>query len=142
MGALKQLLSHRLTIRVSQLLIGLVFVVAALAKLGDMQAFADQVYNFRLLPLMLVNRVALTLPWVELVAGLALVTGVRARSGAAIASMLMAAFTVAVLIAMARGLDFECGCFGTADSTRVGLVKVGQNVAMLILALVGSIRPR
>jgi len=142
MAAWKALLSHPRTVRVSQLLIGLIFVVAALAKLGDLHSFADQVHNFRLLPLVLVNRVAMTLPWVELVAGLALVSGVRARSGALIGATLLACFTVAVLVAMGRGLDFECGCFGTADGTRVGLVKVVQNVAMLVLALVGSIRPR
>lgn len=142
MAALKGLLRHPLTIRISQVLIGLVFVAAALAKLGDLHAFAEQVQNFRLLPLVLANRVAMTLPWVELIAGLAMIFGVRARSGAVVGATLMATFTVAVIAAMARGLDFECGCFGTADATRVGLLKVGQNVAMLVLALVGSIRPR
>ena len=142
MAGLKSLLLDRRTIRVSQILIGALFCVAALAKLGDLPAFAEQIHNFRLLPWGLENLSAILLPWIELVAGLALVLGVRPRSGGAVASALMAAFTLAVLIAMARGLDIECGCFGTGDATRVGLLKVLENSAMLALALLASLRPR
>jgi uncharacterized membrane protein YphA (DoxX/SURF4 family) len=142
MGALKRWLTHPVTIRVSQVVIGAIFAVAALAKLGDLHAFAEQVHNFRLLPLGLENLVAMMLPWVELVAGLALIFGIRARSGAWIAALLMAGFTVGVLLAMARGLDIECGCFGTADATRVGVVKVVENFSMMALAVVAGLRRR
>jgi hypothetical protein len=42
---------------------------------------------------------------------------------------------------MARGLDFECGCFGTADHTRVGAFKLAQNLAMLAVAAGALRRP-
>jgi uncharacterized membrane protein YphA (DoxX/SURF4 family) len=142
MAALARLLFHRRTIRTSQVLIGGLLAIAALAKLGDLHAFAEQIHNFRLLPWGLENLSAIILPWVELVAGLALVLGVRARAGGVVAVGLMAVFTVAVLIAMARGLDIECGCFGTGDATRVGLLKVVENSAMLAMALAASLRPR
>ena len=142
MAACERYLFHRGTIRVSQLLIGGLFCAAALAKLGDLHAFAEQIHNFRLLPWGLENPSAIVLPWIELIAGLALVLGLRARSGGLVAAVLMAAFTLAVLIAMARGLDIECGCFGTGDATRVGLLKVLENVGMLALALLASLRPR
>jgi putative oxidoreductase len=142
MHSLKQFLTHRGTIRVCQLLIGLLFALAALGKLGDLQSFAVEVHNFRLMPLAVEHLVAMTLPWVELVAALALLLGVRARSGAMVAAALMSLFTIAVLIAMARGLDIECGCFGTADGTRVGGVKFLENAGMLALAAVGSLRRR
>jgi len=135
-------LSHRGTVRASQILIGLLFAAAALAKLGDLHSFAEQVHNFRILPLALENLVAMVLPWIELVAALALVFGVRARSAGVVAAGLMAVFTLAVLAAMARRLDIECGCFGTGDATRVGLFKVLENGAMLALALAASLRPR
>jgi putative oxidoreductase len=95
-----------------------------------------------MMPVAVEHLVAMTLPWIELVAALALILGVRARSGAMVAAALMAAFTLAVLIAMARGLDIECGCFGTADGTRVGIVKFLENGAMLALAAIGSLRAR
>ena len=142
MDALKRFLSHPGTVRCSQILIGTLFATASLAKLGDLHSFAEQVHNFRMLPLGLENLVAMMLPWVELVAGLALIFGIQARSGARIAALLMAAFTVGVLVAMARGLDIECGCFGTGDATRVGFGKVAGNLAMLTLAVVAGLRRR
>lgn len=142
MSLLARWLFHRHTIRASQVLIGLLFAAAALAKLGDLHAFAEQVHNFRVLPFGLENLAAMLLPWIELVAALSLVFGVRARCGGLVAAVLMAVFTVAVLSAMARGLDIECGCFGTGDATRVGLFKLLENGAMLALAVAASLRPR
>ena len=115
---------------------------AGLAKIGDLHGFAEQLHNFRMMPVPFENLIAITLPWIELVAALALIFGVRARAGALLAGALLAAFTAAVSVAMLRGLDIECGCFGTHDATRVGWVKIGQNLGMLALAWVGSIRGR
>jgi len=76
------------------------------------------------------------------VAGLALVLGVRPRAGAWVAGVLLAGFTVGVALAMARGLNFTCGCFGTADATRIGWAKLAENLGMLALAALGSSRAR
>jgi len=129
---------HPRVVRVSQIAIGLILVWAGLAKVGDPRSFAEQVHNFRMVPMALENLVAITLPWIELLAGLALLTRARARAGAVIASGLMVAFTLGVAIAFARGLDIECGCFGTSDASRVGAVKLFENLVMLALALIGS----
>ena len=139
---LLELLSDRRVVRVCRIAIGVIFAATGLAKLGDLQAFADQVHNFRIVPIATENLLAFTLPWIEVVAALALVLNLRARPAALLATALMIVFTVAVIAALARGLDIECGCFGTADAARVGLKKVAQNVGMLILAAIGSLRPR
>lgn len=128
--------------RGAQVVLGLLFAAAALAKIGDTASLAREVHNFRLLPLWTEHLVAMTLPWVELVAALALVLGIRARAGAWVAGGLLLGFTVGVAAAMARGLDFHCGCFGTADSTRIGWSKLGENLGMLALAALGSLKPR
>jgi uncharacterized membrane protein YphA (DoxX/SURF4 family) len=129
-------------VRGCQLLLGVVFVTSGLAKLGDLHSFAVQIHNFRMLPIAVENLLAMSLPWIEFIAGLALVLGIRARSGAAVAAGLTAVFTVAVALAAARGLDIGCGCFGTSDATRVGTSKLLQNGALLLLALVGTLRSR
>ena len=129
-------------IRVAQLAIGIVFTWAALGKIGDMADFARQVHNFHLAPRWSEHLVAMTLPWVELVAGVALVTGVRARAGAIVTFVLMAGFTLAVAAAWARGLDFRCGCFGKASATTIGPAKFAENVGLTFVALVASLRAR
>ena len=142
MGRLRLFLTSPTTIRVSQIAIGTLLAWAGLAKIGDLRGFAEQRHNFRMMPIPLENLIAMTLPWIELVAALALVFRVRARAGAMMAVLLLATFTIAILAAMVRGLDIECGCFGTHDATRVGWVKIGQNLLMLTLAWVGSLRAR
>jgi len=128
--------------RGAQIILGLLFLIASLAKIVDVTSLASQVHNFHLLPFWSEHLVAMTLPWIEFVAGLALVLGIRARAGAWLLGVLLAGFTVGIVLAMARGLNFECGCFGTADGTRVGWTKLGENLGMLALAVVGSLRPR
>ena len=140
MGALLGLLRRPITIRLCQIAIGLIFIVAGLAKIGDAAAFAKQVHNFRIAPVVLENLVAATLPWVELVAGVSLVIGLRARAGAVITTSLMAVFTLAVIAAVAKGLDIDCGCFGTSDGQAVGLTKIAQNFGMLAISVVATLR--
>ncbi|MBI5711762.1 MAG: DoxX family membrane protein [Candidatus Eisenbacteria bacterium] len=134
-------LRHRSIVRLCQIAIGVVLLASSLAKLGDLRTFATQIGHYHLVPLAAVNLMAMTLPWVELTAGLALVVGVWPRSAAWTALAMMLVFTVAIGTAMARGLDFECGCFGTADATRVGAVKLGENLLFIALAAVASLAP-
>lgn len=135
-------LAHPGLVRVAGIAIGLVFVIAGLAKIGDTGAFATQVHNFRLTPIVLENLVAMILPWVELVAGTALILGARSRAAAWICAALMMVFTIAIGQAAARGLDFECGCFGKGDASTVGVQKLLENVGLTLIALVATLRRR
>jgi uncharacterized membrane protein YphA (DoxX/SURF4 family) len=129
-------------LRAAQILTGIVFLLASLSKLGDLAAFAAQVHNYRILPVWSENLAAMTLPWIELLAGLSLIFRVRPRAGAVVAAALLAVFTLAVGAAWARGLDFECGCFGKASASRIGLQKMLENAALLAVSWLGALRPR
>ena len=139
---IQRLLRHRATVLVCQTAVALVFLVAALAKIGDNAGFAGQIHHYRLVPFGLENLLAITLPWIEMVAALAILLRSRAQAGAVVAAGLMVLFVVVVGSAVVRGLDIECGCFGTADAARVGAAKLAQNLGLLAVAVVGSLRPR
>ena len=47
-----------------------------------------------------------------------------------------------VIAAMARGLSFDCGCFGKAGSGPVGAKKLAENLAMIALGVIGSVERR
>jgi len=128
-------------VRLAQVAIGVVFLAAALAKIGDLATFAAQIHNFRLVPVWSENLVAMTLPWVELIAGLSLVLAIRPRDGGWVVTVLMAVFLIAVGQAVVRDLDIECGCFGTADASQVGLAKLLENTGLLIVSMVATLRP-
>ena len=133
--------ARRIVVRGAQLAIGLLMGWAALAKLVDLPAFAHEVHNFQILPVPLENLVAMVLPWIELVAALSLVLRVRPRAGAVVTTGLMAVFTVAVAAALVRGLNIECGCFGTSSASRVGVAKLVQNLVMLAVSGVATGAP-
>jgi uncharacterized membrane protein YphA (DoxX/SURF4 family) len=111
----KRYLTHPwLTIRV-QLALGAIFVIAAIPKIADPPSFAHMIYNYRLVPASLINISALVLPWVELLAGLALILGVWKAAARNVAGILLAVFITAISINLARDNAIDCGCFNVAD---------------------------
>lgn len=125
---------------VARVVAGALFVIAGLSKIGEAPQLAEDIANFHLVPGGWQNAMAVVLPWIELLAGGAMLTGVRGRAGAWLATAMMVVFTLAVVSAMARGLDIACGCFGTLDAPRVGTLKLAENGALLLVCLLASQR--
>lgn len=121
----------------ARLYLGGVFLLACWHKVLDPGAFALDVATYQVLPLGLVNLVAVTLPWVELGAGVMLVVGLRPRAGALLCAAMMAVFLAALVAALARGLDLSCGCFAsqTAEEDPISSVTVLRDLVWLGLAL-------
>lgn len=94
-----------------RVVLGVVFVWASWLKVIDPQRFADIVQAYRVLPLALVNPVALILPWVEAVCGLLLIAGYMTRGSALVVDGLMFIFIVTFVVNLFRGIDVSCGCF-------------------------------
>ena len=111
------LASPWLTVRV-QIALGLFFVVAALPKLVDPPSFAHMIYNYRLVPGTFVNVMALAMPWLELLIGLALVLGIWTRTSASLVGALLLVFIAAISVNLARGNAIECGCFDVSAANK------------------------
>lgn len=112
-----RLASPWLTIRV-QIALGVFFVAAALPKVVDPPGFAHMIYNYRLVPGAFVNLMALVMPWLELMAGLALILGIWARTSAAVIGALLLVFVAAISLNLARGNAIDCGCFDVTAAGR------------------------
>lgn len=122
--------------------LGLVFIYASLEKIADPAAFAVTIDNYRLFPLWTIGPLAIALPWLELWAGLMVLVGVWKRPAAFILAVLLTAFMMAVGYNLHRGLDFECGCFGSG-SRRAGINLMWQDALLLICAVMLILkRPR
>jgi putative oxidoreductase len=116
---IREALTHPwLTIRV-QIALGAIFVAAAIPKIADPPSFAHMIYNYRILPGGLVNISALVLPWVEILAGLALILGVWVKPARWIIGAMLVVFMIAIAFNLLRGNAIDCGCFDTsaADKT-------------------------
>lgn len=120
---------------VLRLVLGGVFVLAAVIKIMDPATFAADVHNYRMLPRPMIHPVAICLPWIELGAGVLLVLGVWRRAAALVIAILCTAFLVAIGQALARGLDVHCGCFGTLAAGRIGWRNLALDLILLATAI-------
>jgi uncharacterized membrane protein YphA (DoxX/SURF4 family) len=117
--------------------LGALFVGACLHKIAEPGSFALDVATYEILPLLLVNLVAITLPWVELSAGAMLLVGWRVRPAALLVAGMMIVFLAALIIALARGLDMSCGCFASqgAEEDPISRLTVLRDLGWLGLSI-------
>jgi hypothetical protein len=87
-----------------------------------------------LAPEVAVNLVAILLPWVELVAGAALVSGIWVDAAAGLIASLNGLFVVAVSVALARGLEV-CGCFGGSVARKASGWTLVVDVGLLVVSI-------
>jgi uncharacterized membrane protein YphA (DoxX/SURF4 family) len=92
-------------------LLGFSFIYASYHKIIDPAEFAKIVYGYDLFPAILINLIAIIIPYVELFTGVFLVLGIYPRSAALIAGMMFFVFIIVLSINLARGHEFDCGCF-------------------------------
>jgi len=127
------------TALILRLVLGAVFLYAAWPKLTQSWAlFAMDIDAYQLLPQWAVVLVARTLPWAELLLGLWLISGKWLRISSLGASLLLGSFFVLLVRAYLKGMQINCGCFGSGDviSPRTLLRDGGLLAASLILVAV------
>ena len=117
-----------------RIVLGALFIWAAVTKLPDMAGFAQDVANYRIVPAALVPFVASAVVGIELLGGIALVAGVMERAAAAVIACLLVAFIAFLSQALLRGIDLRCGCFGGDEPA--SWWTVARDLLMLAAAVV------
>ncbi len=116
--------------------LGAVFLYAGAIKVADPSGFAQAIAAYHLLPALLINLAAITLPWVEIVAGASLIVGLLPRGGAFIVTCLLLIFACALALTLVRGIDISCGCFSTdPEAGRITWGYLARDLALLGLGL-------
>lgn len=125
-----------------RLILGLIFVYAAYAKLkAPWIEFAGTLNSYELLPVDALEPLAKTLPWFELLLGMGLISGVWQRWFSLVTSLLLLLFFSVMVRSYAVGLKIDCGCFGPGE--QLGPKTLARDFSMLALAVavtVGSFR--
>ncbi|HDL90400.1 MAG TPA: cation diffusion facilitator family transporter [Thermodesulforhabdus norvegica] len=121
-----------------RLLFGSIFIYASISKILHPKEFALVVYNYGLLPDKLVNLVAIVLPWIECLCGLAIALGILHRGALLVVNALLVIFTGAILANIARGMDITCGCFEAelSQASRLSMwLDVLRDIMLLIVGI-------
>ncbi len=127
---MKRFISNKYLLFLLRILLGLIFIYAGAEKISDSAGFSTSIANYRLLPIFMINFFAITIPWIEIVAGSMLILGISVKENAAIITAMLSVFIIAIGISLIRGLDIECGCFGTGN--QIGIQKIIENSLMFI----------
>ncbi len=96
------------------LIMGATFIFAGGVKAWDPIKFAEDISHFHVLSWPLGMRLAFYLPWLEIACGLALITGRMRLGGVGVLTALTLVFIGVTIAAKIRGINIDCGCFGSA----------------------------
>ena len=133
----KQLLLSQLNLpleTLARLTVGGVLIWSGLTKIGHPLEFARAILNYRLFPESLALLGAIVLPWLELLIGLGLITRIFRQGASFLAVCLFGGFIVIITITIFRGINTECGCFGSL-SRQVGLPLLIGDIFLWITSL-------
>ncbi len=128
------MIKNKTLLVVFRLVLGGLFIYAGVVKVLDPLDFAQNIRNYRLVGQSLSFIAAIVLPWLEILAGVALAAGIWKRASALIISGLLVFFILLTLVTIARGLDVDCGCFG-ALSRKSGFGVILEDLGMLFMGL-------
>jgi uncharacterized membrane protein YphA (DoxX/SURF4 family) len=112
----------------ARILLGVVLLLAGYLKAKSPAQAQMAVRAYKLLPISIANIFGLSLPWLEIGAGIVLIVGIAVRYAALFGGLLMLLFVGAISQAWARGLSIDCGCFGGGGQVAAGHTKYLQEI--------------
>jgi len=130
-----KIISNKYLLLISRILLAGTFIVAGTLKISDPDLFANAIENYRIFPTILINIIAITLPWIELICGIMLLFGITVKENCFLINSMLVIFLILIITAVIWGLDIDCGCFGTSDASIVGIQKVIENFILLMLGI-------
>jgi putative oxidoreductase len=121
---------------VLSMIVGGLFIYAGAIKVSNPLALADTIAAFGILPLALINSLALALPAFEIISGVLLFAGLLRRVAALGLLISLVLYTTAIGTALARGITIDCGCFGAGGPATRGAMwwDLGRDLCLIAAA--------
>lgn len=120
--------------RIVRIALAVLFIYGGVLKLIDPKAFARTISGYGLVPEMFLPVVAIGLPLIETIAGLALlfdsVWGLHIITG------LLAMFVFVLGYGILSDLNVDCGCFGAEDLDKQADLRVAFYRDLILIGLV------
>ncbi|WP_035237435.1 MauE/DoxX family redox-associated membrane protein [Desulfobacter vibrioformis] len=101
---------------VLRLFLGSTFIFASWHKIVSPDQFATILYGYAIFPHQFINVLAIVIPFVEIVCGITLITGLLKRSGLLLINAMLVGFILLISFNLIRGHEFDCGCFSLGDT--------------------------
>lgn len=125
---------RRVLLICGRLALAAVFLWAAYTKLRDpWMIFAMEIDAMHIVPGGVVEPLARTMPWFELLLGVLLVIGIQMRYVASVATAVLLGFFSVLLVLYVRGFHGDCGCFGPGEP--LGPKTLARDGALVALSI-------
>lgn len=116
--------------------VGVTFIYASFYKIIEPGDFARSIWYYHMVPGNLINLMALILPWVELICGFCLILGIFYRGTIILVNLMTLMFIVALISAILRGINIDCGCFKAAQvSSESALRALWFDLVLLVFTV-------
>ena len=119
---------------------GTVFIYASYSKILDPVSFSTDIHNYGVTPFYIENLISLILPWMELLIGIGLISGLKYEASIDLSIYMMILFIFLITQAYLRGKSIDCGCFLSdisleeAETKRFDMLKrIMEDIVFLIL---------
>ena len=133
---MRRIIDNDILTLIIRLIVGSIFIYASYYKIVEPVSFAKSIWYYHLVPGSLINLVAIILPWLELVCGLALIFGYQYRGAVLWMNVMTVIFMIALATAVVRGISIDCGCFKAAKATESSAMDaLIRDIGLLILTL-------
>ena len=133
---IQRIIQNRLLFVIFRWVLGFIFIYGGIEKIFEPAQFAEDITNYHILPLALVNIMAIILPWIEFSAGLLLILGICTRGSSLIILGLLILFTIAISATIIRGIDINCGCQTPWELTdKITILKLFEELIFLGMAV-------
>ena len=127
-----------------RIILGITFLYAGIVKASASQAFAIALLPFTFIDTTWTGPLAMGLAWMEILAGVLVLTPKIHEAGAAMIAGLCAVFIAVLSWALWNGYIVSCGCFGEDMAPSVGkmLLAIGRDILLLAAAVAIIALPR
>lgn len=116
-----------------------IFIYAGYTKIENPLQFAVAAEEYQLLSPDSVVWVVKILPWLEIVVGAVLLSGIGIRYTAGFAAIFLAFFIGVMGVTFLRGIEADCGCFGLGQ--RISPFTLVRDTLFLLPALFLVVQP-
>ncbi len=117
---------------------GFFLALLAMLKLFDLPGFANGFQMYDLIAKR-ARAYALVYPFLELILGLAFLSGFLPMLTNIVTLFIMSVGILGVAMSLWRGLDIRCACLGTSLKVPLSTVTIVENATMAMMALVNII---
>ncbi len=119
--------------------VGGTMLLTGLSKLQHPYEFLSALYGYELFGPEGAILLALCVPWLEIVVGVSLLSGLLHGGAFLVATLLGAAFVFSQAHVLYNGIETACGCLLGAKESPVGPLTIAESTLFLSASLLGSI---